>query len=112
MAQGSIIWRCWICGNKSQGTCKHPHAKYSIAYRIDSRQKWQSIGRNKKDAERRLAEVMNGINNGTYFRPTRVLFSDFSDQWLIASASRIKPSTLRTYRWIVNKHLKPAFWDK
>lgn len=66
MAQGSIVWRCRICGNKSSGHCAHPKGSYSIVYYVGTRQKWMQVGRNRRDAERKLVAVLAGVNNGTY----------------------------------------------
>ena len=110
MAQGSIIWRCRTCGNKAVGACRHPRAGYSLVYRVGTRQKWLAVGTNKKIAERRLAAIMAGIHAGTFREPTPILFKDFAERWLTQYAEgAVKPSTLRTYRWLIAKHLVPTF---
>ena len=113
MAQGSIIWRCRICGNKSAGTCKHPRAGYSIVYWVGKRQKWQAIGRSKKDAEHRLVEVLGELHQGTYRQLRPAGFASFADRWLQEYvAGRVKPLTLRFYRSLIETHLKPAFGER
>jgi len=71
MAQGSIVWRCWTCrGNRSKAACDHPRAGYSIVYRIGNHQHWEAVSRNKKTAERRLAEVMGDLHQGNLASPS------------------------------------------
>ena len=110
MAQGSIIWRCRKCGSRAAGTCPCPRAGYSIAYRIGQRQKWEAVGRNKKVAERRLAEVMAQLHSGTFRSIQQITFGDFAQKWLKDySSSRVKPTTYRSYRGMVKWHLTPIF---
>jgi len=110
VAQGSIIWRCNVCGNHSKGPCKHPRAGYSIVYRAGDRQRWEAVGRSKKNAERRLAEVMSELHKGAYFAPKPIKFSEFSRKWLSEYAEcTLKPLTVRSYRGLIDKHLKPTF---
>ncbi len=112
MARGTIVWRCRKCGNKSEGTCQHPRAGYSIVYRFGERQKWKSVGRNKKVAEARLVEIMGKIHDGSFRAPTHILFREFCERWLAQQVEgSVKPSTLRFYRWLLFKHLIPAFGD-
>lgn len=110
MAQGSVVWRCRVCGNKSDGNCRHPKAGYSIVYRVGNLQRWEAVGRNKHDAERRLTEVMAELHQGRFHRPKPILFGQFSEQWLRDYAEgAVKPMTLRLYRILVKAHLNPAF---
>lgn len=111
MAQGSIVWRCRICGNKSSGTCKHPKARYSIVYYVGKRQKWEVISRTKKDAQRRLTEVFGDLYRGTLHAPKPVIFREFAVQWLQYVEGRLRPLTLRSYEQLVRLHLIPAFGD-
>ena len=113
MARGSIVKRCPICKKnfvKDSSDCSHKEAFYSVVYRVGKRQKWEMVGPNKKDAERRLAEAISRINNGTYTKPTDILFEDFADKWLEQYARPyVKPSTFRTYKNTINHHLIPVF---
>ena len=109
MAQGSIIWRCRSCGNKSAGLCKHPRAGYSVVYRIGARQRWEAIGRSKKLAERRLAELVAQVNAGTYRQLPEITVADFCAKWLTDyAAGSVKPTSLRFYRGLITNHLIPA----
>ncbi len=111
--RGGIIRRCLVCrrNGKEGGTkCDHKEIVYAIAYYFEGKQKWETIGPNKKDAERRLAEVISKINNKTYHRHVEILFKDYAQLWENTHAkATVKESTLRSYRSIVRIHLLPAF---
>lgn len=112
MAQGSIVWRCRACGNKASGSCQHPRAGYSIIYCVGKRQKWETVGRNKKEAERRLVHIVAQLHQGTYRELSPIIFREFADRWLTDYvAAAVKPLTLRSYREITRKHLVPCFGD-
>ena len=113
MAQGSIIWRCRTCGNKAAGTCQHPKAAYAIVYRVGKRQKWKTVGRAKKDAQRRLTRILSQLHDGTFRETQPVLFSVLAHQWLRDYAQgAVKPLTYRFYRTLLTVHLIPAFGEQ
>ncbi len=110
MAQGSVIWRCRRCGNRTDGACKHPRGRYYIVYWVGKRQRWEAVSRIRKDAERRLIDVQSQLYAGTYRRVQPITFSVFAEQWLRDyAAGAVKPLTLRRYRSLVHTHLVPAF---
>lgn len=110
MAQGSIIWRCHKCGSRAGGACEHPRASYYISYRVGKKQKWEAIGRSKKVAERRLADVMAQLHSGTFRSVQQITFDEFAQKWLKDyPPARVKPTTYRSYRGMVKWHLTPVF---
>jgi len=114
MARGSIVKRCPVCKTNRAGAteCRHKEAVYSVVYRVCKKQYWETVGPNKKDAERKLAGVIAQINSGGYVKPTDIIFKDFSGKWLEAYARvSVKPSTFRTYENTIHHHLIPAFGD-
>ncbi len=73
-------------------------------------QKWITVRGTKKEAERKLAELLNDQNKGQLVLPSRVTFGEWLDIWL---KTAIKPpnrraSTYVSYEGIVRNHLKPA----
>lgn len=46
------------------------------------RQQWVSVKGTKKDAERRLAELVHQIDNGGFVRPSKLTVAQFLEQWL------------------------------
>jgi integrase len=84
---------------------------YYVKYQLpDGRQKWERVGRNKKEAERVLADRLNAIGKGTYQELREATFAEFAAKWLAEYAEpRLKPSTLDGYRRYLDGHLIPAF---
>jgi integrase len=77
---------------------------------VGAQQKWETVGNNKKDAERRLLELLAEIHSGAYREPKPILFSEFAEKWLRDYARvTVKPSTLETYRILIAHRLNPAF---
>lgn len=115
MARGSLVKRCSVCrknGVKGQPRCNHKEAVYVMVYWYGRKQKWETVGPNKKEAERRLAETVSRIHNGAYSKPEEIIFRDFVDKWLEEYAKiSVKLSTYHTYRAAVYTHLVPIFGD-
>ena len=95
MARGSIV--------------KRPSGNYAIVYYVNGVQKWKSIGPIKKEAEKALREIMGSVDDGTYREMKSISFSKFCDKWLAERESRVKPSTYKFYRDMVNLHLTRYF---
>lgn len=114
MARGSIQRRCKVCRQKGlsgRKKCKHKDAKYQIVYYIGKKQKSKTIGPNKKEAEKVLAETLSQLNSGSYKEIEQVLFEEFAKKWFehYRITSKVKPTTLRTYRDYIENHFNPAF---
>ena len=74
------------------------------------KQKWITVAGNKRDAERRLAELVSEHNAGTFVAPHKRSVGDWLEEWV---EKAIKPPhrTVRayeTYLGVIAKHLKPA----
>ena len=68
------------------------------------RQKWVSVKGTKRAAERRLAEVVRDLNEGTYVEPSRVTLPDYLDRWIRDSVSiSVRERTAQGYRGIVRR---------
>jgi Arm DNA-binding domain/Phage integrase, N-terminal SAM-like domain len=70
------------------------------------KQKWHSGFRTRKEAERKLAEILTRLDQGTYVEQSRMTLSAFLDEWLPAVRSTVRPSTCATYETVVNCYLK------
>ena len=74
------------------------------------RQKWITVRGTKRDTERRLAELVNDTNKGTFVEPSKVTIGEWLDMWL-EKAIRPPRRTLRayeTYKSAIARHLKPS----
>lgn len=112
--RGSIVWRCYKCRiNSTKKTCRCPGGKYCLVIQDGQRQRWIPVSRSKKDAEKKLAEILNECHSGTFKTITQIRFKDFADQWLRDYAKpRIKISTYRSYEGLLKKHAKPFFGEQ
>jgi len=95
---------------------KKGQAYYLVFRHVDAsgrrRQKWVAAGRSKREAEKRLTELMGEIHAGTYRELKKSTFAGFARVWLESYArTRTKPSTLKSYETIINANLIPAFGD-
>ena len=68
------------------------------------RQKWVSVRGTKRDAERRLAEIVRDLDAGTYVEPVRVTLAEYLDQWMRNYvALKVRPRTAQGYQGIVRR---------
>ena len=72
-------------------------------------QQWISVQGNKKDAEKRLSEMLHQIDTGSFMRPSKTTVAEFLEQWLKDCRSRLSPRGFERYRDIVNSRLIPDF---
>ena len=90
---------------------------YSIAVSLgkDSttgkyKQQWVSIKGTKKDAEKRLSEILNQLDNGTFFIPNKTVFAEYLEKWLsVYAKSHLSPRGYERYQGIISKYLIPGF---
>ena len=63
-------------------------------------QRWITVKETRKEAERRLAEILNNVNNGLYIKPSQDTLGDFMGTWLVDHIpTRVRPTTPDGYRW-------------
>jgi len=100
------------------GSIQKKGKTYYIVFRLlDSgtgkrNQKWIPAGNSKKEADKKLTEMVGEVHNGTYREIKKIIFADFARLWLSSYAEmKLKPSTLRSYRDIINNHLIPVMGD-
>ena len=72
-------------------------------------QHWYTVKGTKKDAEKRLTELLHSLNKGSYVKPTRLMVAEYLEQWLQGYvATNTAPRTRERYQHIVRIHLIPA----
>ncbi|WP_192868132.1 tyrosine-type recombinase/integrase [Calderihabitans maritimus] len=70
------------------------------------RQKAEIVYGTKKDAERRLREVLIGLDKGTYTVPTDLTVAEYMTDWLEKyEADHQNKKTISTARYLVNNHI-------
>ncbi|RJX27160.1 MAG: site-specific integrase [Dethiobacter sp.] len=63
----------------------------------------------KKDAQQEMARMMVELENGTYIEPDALTVKKYLEHWLEAYGTpNLAPSTLVSYKLIINKHIVPA----
>src|SRR5438309_10821672 len=85
-------------------------------YGPDGRQRWETIGPNKMEAETVLHQRLYEVRSGIFpilRRRSQVTFQKLAEEWMESYAkTHVRLSTLGTYRWLLDFHLLPAFGSR
>lgn len=73
------------------------------------KQQWISVKGTKKEAEKRLAELLHQIDTGTFMKPGKTTVAEFLDRWLDDYRRRLSPRGYERYYGIIKKHILPGF---
>ncbi len=49
------------------------------------KQQWLSIKGTKKEAEKRLSDLLHQLDNGTFIKPGKTTLAEYLDKWLTGS---------------------------
>jgi integrase len=80
---------------------------WALMYRDpDGQLRWEGKFRTRRNAQRRLNEVLGEIDKGTYSRPSDTTFEQFAESWL-SGRRQIRGSTESGYGSIIRKQLVP-----
>jgi integrase len=72
------------------------------------RQQWVSVKGTKKDAEKRLAQLLHQIDTGTFMKPGKTTLTEYLERWLKDYAwPNLAPRTAEGYESIIRQHLIP-----
>jgi integrase len=71
------------------------------------KQQWISVKGTKKDAEKRLSDLLHQLDTGTFMKPGKTTFGEFLERWLKDYGSNLSPRGFERYKGIVEKHLLP-----
>jgi len=70
---------------------------------------WISVKGTKKDAEKRLAELIHQLDTGTFIKPGKTTFGEYLERWLRDYAwPNLSPRTAEGYESIIRCHIIPA----
>lgn len=70
------------------------------------RQQWVSVKGNKRDAERKLAELVHQVDTGVYVKASKSTVREYIEQWLRDYAQvHVRPRTFESYRERANQIL-------
>ena len=89
---------------------------YSIAISLGKdltgryKQQWVSVKGTKKDAEKRLSELLHQLDTGTFMKPGKTTLAEYLGRWLQDYAKpNLSPRGFERYQGIITKHLIPDF---
>lgn len=70
---------------------------------------WVTVRGTKKDAEKKLSELLNQLDNGIFIRPGKTTLAEYLEKWLKEYVwSNLAPRTAEGYESIVRCHLIPT----
>lgn len=95
---------------------KRGHDSYTIVINLGTdpatskrKQQWVSIKGNKKDAEKRLAELLHQIDTGSFIKPAKDTLGGYLEGWLKDYAwPNLAPRTAEGYEHIMLHHIIPT----
>lgn len=71
---------------------------------------WVTVKGTKKDAERKLTELLHQHDTGGFVKPGKLTMADYLRLWLNDYATaNVRPRTLQRYQGIIERHLIPSF---
>jgi integrase len=91
-----------------------------VYFRVNGRQHWRSFperdyvssGAAREAAELYLAQSQVKVKQGAFYKPTKMRFSDFANEWLRDYAKgNVRERTYETYEATLRNHLIPHFGD-
>ncbi len=69
---------------------------------------WVSIKGTKNNAEKRLNEMLNQLDNGTFIKPGKTTLAEYLEKWLSDYAKpNLSPRGYERYQGIIKKHVIP-----
>ena len=97
-----------------RGSITKKHGSYYVRVELgpdpenpDKRkQKWIKVDGGKKAAETLLTETLKQLNDGQYVEPVDMTLGEYLTDWL--TKVQVRPSTLDTYKWAVEKQIIPS----
>lgn len=74
------------------------------------KRQWISVKGTKKDAEKRLVELIHQVDTGVFMKPSKTSVADYLQKWLADYAKpNLSPRGFERYEGIVIRHFIPAF---
>jgi integrase len=101
MARGSIV--------------KRKSGNYAIVYYVDGKQKWETVGPSRREAERALTARKREVDTGTWREPSGETVALYAERWLAqrdparvkGGRTRLARSTFAEYRRALAIHVCP-----
>ncbi len=72
------------------------------------KQQWVSVKGTKKEAEKRLSEILHQLDTGMFMRPGKTTLAEYLEKWLSDYAKpNLSPRGFERYAGIIKQHLIP-----
>jgi len=72
------------------------------------KQQWVSVKGTKKEAEKRLADLLHQLDTGTFMQPSKTTFAEYLTKWLADYAKpNVAPRSFERYTGVIQQHLIP-----
>src|SRR3989304_4635223 len=68
------------------------------------KQQWISVKGTKKEAEKRLSDLLHQLDTGTFMKPGRTTLGEFLERWLKDYRSNLSPRGFERYQGIIERH--------
>jgi integrase len=73
------------------------------------KQHFETVRGNKKEADKRLSEILHQLDSGYFTKPGKLTLTDYLEQWLRDYCKpNLAPRTTEGYQYIVRTHLVPS----
>ena len=70
---------------------------------------WITVRGTKKDAEKKLAEVLHQLDYGTFIKPGKITLAEYLERWLRDYVwPNLAPRTAEGYEHIIRRHIIPS----
>ena len=117
MASGRSFSIILIIVSRLRGSIiKRGKSSYTIVLNLGTdpltgkrKQQWLSIKGNKKDAEKRLSELLHNIDTLSFVKPAKTTLAEYLEKWLNDYVwPSLAPKTAEGYEHIIRHHIIPA----
>jgi hypothetical protein len=107
MARGSIVKR--LSGN------------YAIVYYVGGKQRWETIGPSRREAERALTARKREVDTGAWREPSSETLAAYAERWLAhrdparaagAGRTRLSPASYEGYQLNLRRHVLPRLGQR
>jgi integrase len=69
--------------------------------------RYHSFKGTRRDAEKKLAELITAAEKGEYVEPSRTTLAEFLDRWVAWASTQVSGKTLERYRELAAMHVRP-----
>lgn len=72
------------------------------------KQKWFTVRGTRKDAEKKLGDLLHAANHGTIVEPSKMTLGKWLTEWIEAAKPRLRQSSYTRYKGIIDNAILPS----